>query len=320
MFSPLLCAALALAAPGDEPPDTPSITAHMEVFPKRLMLGDLVFVKITAFNHGKKAVPLPEWYDALSGGLLIQIGGKRSYRYFWRPGGFSIGPLGWPIPLMPLPPGEKRVVFFGAIKLPPIREIRRDFWTDMIQEKGWIDVQARLVHPKGETLRPFTSIEEIRPRPPEEIAAMTEAFAKRSPRSSPGWPTNPEKLAELVAKLSDGTLRDMLRARRLTQIIDADKAHPRGDASRRAAIEELIALLDESAELERQWLAFGIFKRHYRRSAALDQIEWELIKAVVEKVPDFLMNQNDGNGATYAERWLLIERRRGEKSAGAPTK
>jgi hypothetical protein len=328
MLSPLLCAALALAAPADEPRDAPPVRMFMEIFPRSPMLGDVLIVKITAFNGGKEVVPLSEEYEPAFGEILIQIGYARPYRYFWRgPGGFLIGPEGVSAPPVPLPPREKRVVFFGAMELPPIRDIRRDFWTELVKERGSVSIVARLGCRGCET---FWSHESFRlhPRPKEEVEALLDAYAQKMPKGFDDWgkltPNNlglasfppysstPEELAELEAKLSDGTLRDILRATRLLQIV-ADKDGARDAAQRRVAAKELIALLGASAELERQWLAYNIFKRYYRRIAELDEIEWELMKAAAEDIPDLLMDKSDGNGATYAERWPLIKRRREEK-------
>jgi hypothetical protein len=319
MLPQFLCAALALAAPVEKP----RVHMYMDIYPESPMLGDLVIVRIMAVNIENTAVPAQPWYYF----PMFEVGCSESpYRYrLIKPE--SRGALG-KRPRISLAPGERRIVAFDAIELPPIRDIRRDFWVEAQKMGDSIFVVA-----KGGTLPLWVreDFDKIRLRPPKEVAALLDAYAQERPqgylsasgpsfglKSFPWHLATPEKLAELESKLSDGTLRDILRATRLFQIVVVDRNQPRGAAQRRAAAKELLALLDESAELERQWLGYNIFKWFYARTVEPDQIEREFVQAVVRRVPETLVRDFIGHVPGMERFWPALTRELKAKAAGAP--
>jgi hypothetical protein len=340
MLSPLLCAALALAAPADEPRDVSAFGMVMEIYPDSPMPGDVAFVKITAFNTGKQAVPAPQWrggaFDAptfqIDGPHYGQIGGQRHYHYFWSGFGDNYEET---VPPAPLPPGEKRVVFFGVLELPPIGDIGRNFWTELVKEDLPVTINAYLGYRGCEKSKRRWAARgfRFRPRPSEEVAALLEAYAREPPQdagnrdkivldrlwlySFPAGMAAPEKLAALESKLSDGTLRDVLHAGRLLKIVIADQDHPRGAVPRRAALEELTDLLDaRGAELEHQWLEYKALKhlhhrdllqKYRRRGGRTDEIERELVQALAERLPEFLL---DKAAPKRAEVWPFLKQKK----------
>lgn len=322
MFSSLLCVLLAFAAPAERP----RVSMMMECCPESPQLGDVMIVKITARNHGDAPVDIPSVYDPILGYLRIQIRSTREpYSYEWAGHGHGMGY----IPLVPLAPGETRVVAFEAIELAPGTDIRHDFWTDLADADGSVQVQANLSHPDGDRYCAYDSLRTLKRRAPREVDALIEAYTSERPNGSdfdyapqpagfgvfsfPGHLATPGKLAELEAELSEGTLRDVLRTSRLMQIISkGDDPFDHDDAQRRAGSQELLSLLDSREPLEREWLAMNIFEWFYDYGAAHDQIpdiiEWEFVEAVAERLSHPTVGKIVGRATGGLRYWPFLEK------------
>lgn len=264
MLSPLLYAALALAVPGEQP----RVGMEVECFPESPKLGDVVFIKVTAVNRGEAAAPLPTSYSPLLSSLRLELHSASSpYGYTWRgPGAGMVGGVS----LAPLAPGDHRVVAYETIEMPPISDIRHDFWSGIVREPGlWL--LLTMSHPKIEAFRSTKVLRKIQPRTPEEIEAVVHLFDDGPPANEDDWATpqpshfglasypahmaTREKLVELESKLSEGTLRDILHLTRLMQ----DVYDEPDEGKQIEAVDKVLHFLDTLPEIEREILAMRVF-------------------------------------------------------------
>jgi len=300
--SAILYAFVALAAPaGGEDP----LLWRVEVFPQTLLLGDVAIVRVTASNRGDEPVPLPTRYHSELAHLTFEISNVHSpYHYVWRGRGHGTGD----VPVVPLGPGDERVVAFETVEVPPAGEMERDFWTGTTENPADRDgfvLTTKAWHPAVAARSQGTLFRCLGPRPEAEVAALCEVHRQAPPEpfggsvdtvapvhfglwSYPVHMATPEVLAGLEAKLSPGTLRDVLRATRLVQLVAVtdERVHLDDPAERRARSGELIALLDSCDPLERDWLGQRMLRWFRSRHAPVDEIELALCQAVAVRLSE----------------------------------
>jgi len=310
MFAPFFCVLMALAGPGND--DSP-VEIEMEISPETIQLGDVLFVKITVTNVGDEPVPLPGTYDRVLGTLRYDLTHYRSrYSFEWSGElGHGSGSGG----MQPLRPRESRVVVWDALQVPPVRHIRRDFWSELSQMDRKPFLRAVMCEKPMRKLDALVQGPELKPRADDEVERLLNAYGETSPErmvfgtrpvpadfglwSFPSHVATPEKLAALEVKLSEGTLRHIVRMTRLMQLIaiteDEDAVHSKNDVERRARCKELLALLDSCHDLEREWLGQKVLEWFYARTIQPDLIEQALVEAVIKRLPETLVDEVRGH-------------------------
>ena len=296
----------------------------MEIYPERIRLGDVLIVKVTAHNRGEDPVGLPSVYDPTLSYLRVEIGDPNAqYRYTWRGHGHGLGK----IPLTPLAPGDRRVVVFEAIEFPSVTELDRDFWEDMANDGRPAEVVVRMSHPDGKSFVKQDVVYTILERNAPETVALKGLYAEDAPiqgsyvgpqpahfgvSSFPSHMATAENLEELEGQLEGGTLRDIIRATRLMRIVTSlEETRGHSNAERRAAAQHLLALLDQSEGLHREWLALNIFKWFYSHRTGPgivpDMVEWDFVEDITERLPERMVDEVVGHALGGLQYWPFLE-------------
>jgi hypothetical protein len=260
-------------------------------------LGDLVYVKLTVKNAGKEALVIPRTFTRNLGTLRFELYDRDAYLYRFQPDGAGWGEVGE----SPLKAGRTRLIY-DCLRLPRCDQLDHDFWKPAGYElTASIRVGTRWFHSGAHPIA-------LQGRSQEELAAIKEfydggIFKHRRPPAdwgihgpSLGWfglgtfPTHvntTEKLTEFEAKLSPGTLRNVVHLTRLAQAVYDAKA----TAEKREATTELFAWLDSMPDVEREWLALKLVSWSLQNKG-LGEFSFEFTDQVIPRLPDQCGDRN----------------------------
>lgn len=286
MLWTLLLALLGLGAPAEK---ASALYVRVEVAPTKARLGDVLFVRVSLKNRGDTAVLAPETcWPQLE--LEDPVEDTR-YSFVSSPVG-----CGSPPKHVLLQAGQTRIVGGGVIRLPRLDRIHFRFWNP----KSWAPREYSLIAHCAGTVG-FSELDiSIRRRPNKEMAALLEFYdgGYHAP-VPPGWDTYrptlgifgllsfpmvcsvPDELAAIEAKLSPGSLREIVHATRLTaELYDAETL-----TEKRKATRELLRWLDKRPEIQRHIMASSLVS-WATQNKGLGGYLFEFVDQVIPRLPE----------------------------------
>ena len=263
MLTPTLALALATLLPAHDVPK--DLHLKVEVTPKEIQLGDVIFVRVSVVNLGKDVVmaPAPGTFEL---SLAFRLWDEREdIEYNFPMSGMLMGGGAMK---KPLEPGEQRLVAHGVLPMPQLDKTAGRFWDPQRWPPGEYHLFASC-----QGIRGSESII-IKRRPEKEMEALLKQYGagpkERFPRdwdvfrptlgrfgllTFPIRCSKPENLAALEKLLSPGSLRNVAHVTRLTQAV-----YDTGDIDqKRQATKELLKWIDSRPEIEREYLAQEIY-------------------------------------------------------------
>jgi len=236
-------------------------------------LGDVVFVRISVTNNGKKPVQLPPFFSRTTGNLDISvIDQERDTSFALRAdcGGFA----GYSA-TKELKPGERWLVAYDILKIPPLVSIEWPFWNPKTLSKEPYLLSATLEVNRFVSFGNWGPSLTIRPRPDAEMDKLLKlcrprrgawtrtAVSRDIYRPGMNWfgftwappeCSTPKNLAILDELLTPGSLRDIVHLTRLAQAVYDENSEEQRDHK----LDGLLEWLDTLPEIERKCLAAEI--------------------------------------------------------------
>lgn len=309
MFAAWLIAAAISGAP---PHTSQSLRWLLDVTPVEVRLGDVLFVRLSVENRAREAIPVPASCSLELGMLHLKLYDPEEHTsYTFKPDGCPIGDRGQPIVLGC---GKTHIVSLVMIPLPRLDRMLYRFWNPVHWRRGhyWLTAECA-----GVSNAPLVEIL-IERRPDEEMAGLLKSHEGgwRAP-IPPGWETHrpslgtfyllsfpmgtstPEKLAVLDKTLSPGSLRDIVRATRLTQAVFDTKDFP----AKRGATAQLLQWLDAQPEVERQWMTVQL-NSWGASNRDLGEFHAEFMDEIISRLPD---NYGPGNYRDYFRKQYILD-------------
>jgi hypothetical protein len=291
---------LHLALLGASPDAPESLWLQVEAVPTEARLGDVLFVRISVHNRGDQPALAPVDCMMETGTLRLTLDDpEERTAYTFRADGT---PAGFEPRRSVLSPGEARVLNVTMVRLPRLRMLSYRFWNPQLFGRRKLSLRAVIGELRG-TSSPIV----VECRPQSEMATLLEYYDGGSRfatypadweiyrpslatfylLSFPPQCSYPDKLTALEDALSEGSLRDLVHATRLTQAVyDAPSLD-----ERRKATDALLQWVDAQPEIERQWLAMQI-------------VSWGELKGLGEYCVEFIEHAIPRLPAQYAGRNL----------------
>lgn len=254
---------------------TEEFDASIEITPTELRLVDVVFARIWLTNKGKEpAILKRNRYSRVTGDLRLKLTDERRQTSFTlMPDGFGhiVGGSGG----FQIEPGEKWLVGYELLKMPPPKCVEWPFWDPQKLSKSPYVVWGWLTLRRGVNVQVGTPKVTIRPRPETEMTTLLELCRDRreawrnlpadfdTDRPTINWfgftrappeCSTTENLAILEKALSPGSLRDIVHLTRLTQAIYDEKDIEK----RRKNLATLCTWLETLPEIERNWMSMQL--------------------------------------------------------------
>lgn len=267
----------------------------MEVTPTDVLLADVVFVRLSVKNPGRRPVLAPRACYLETGTLHLDLLDSEEQTIFeFPPDGC---PCGGELDMAALEPGHSRDIVLMMVRLPRLDQVKFRFWNPALFKSGTYVLRARC-----NGLQEASTAIRVQPRPQAEMAAILKHFEDGAREPMPkDWPTfrpslsmfylwpfpwkanRPENLSSLEELLSPGSLRDIVRLTRLAQAVyDAKEL---GD--RREATTELLEWLDRRSEIERHWMAMNL---HTLATSAwgrqFGEYYFEFVEQIIPRLPE----------------------------------
>ncbi|HID78033.1 MAG TPA: hypothetical protein EYP56_18815 [Planctomycetaceae bacterium] len=288
---------LVAASVGAAAAEYDSLAVRVECSPRELQLCDVVFVRISMENTGRKAIVVPSRFPRELGFCRFElIDPKERTRFDFLVDGMACGG----VPNTILAPGKTLVILYDFLPVPRFDRIGCRFWDPEKWRRDSYELRAYLRLGKRIYREVFGPEIRIAGRAEHEIAALRKLYGGGRQRKPPrdwdwdqptlglfGLSTFPldtstaENLAALQRTLSPGSLQDLVRVTQLTQAVY--KVHEM--RQRRAAAARLVAWLDDRPEIERHWIAMRLYNWcwHNRR---LGVFAYEFVDHVICRLPE----------------------------------